>query len=686
MKRQSHLTRIPPPVSGAVNTKRHLSLLPLLALCALSLSVAACGETTVTVECPEGATTLYCSILLADDDHDGVPDGIDNCTDVTNPDQADSDGDGVGDACEAGALPNIPDTPGTPDVPDVPAPGEDSDGDGVLDSEDNCPTTANPDQADSNGNGAGDACEEVVVPEQPDEPEPSDPPIETPEQDSDGDGVPDVSDGCPTDAAKTSAGQCGCGVADTDSDGDGTPNCKDGCPSDAAKTSAGKCGCGVADTDSDGDGVPNCKDNCPNKANANQADYNSDGVGDACTTQNGTVTYPFIISPPSEHYVFTDVRDTADATSDAFDTYPPTNTDESGKEFIYAFKVAVPTYFAAEVQAPEPSGVDIDLQILSSLKSAQLLNNDKVNRDDKRVTAKLQPGVYYLTADSYAGKHGEYVLDATFRPVNVKESDLFNSYILKAVDRIEKNWSMLGYASAAFTHDLNYGGKGTVTASNAPYTMCVAAATEVLLVAMQIYAEETGDTSVWDFLPVSSWKSLNTANFRAHIWCNHDINTYGSADALRHFGMGQTVPFSELKPGSFINLNRSSGSGHAVVFLSFLDAQGNKRSTYSSDVVGFMYYSSQGSKTNGGFDYRCAFWEDVSRTLANDCAGISGDRAMNTQTNQDYLNTGMVYAPSKWLKTSWSPSKKLARKGPAPWAGLESVFDEEYFNGVTIDD
>ena len=461
----------------------------------------------MTVECPEGATTLYCSILLADDDHDGVPDGIDNCTDVTNPDQADSDGDGVGDACEAGALPNIPDTPGTPDVPDVPAPGEDSDGDGVLDSEDNCPTTANPDQADSNGDGAGDACEEVVVPEQPDEPEPSDPPIETPEQDSDGDGVPDVSDGCPTDAAKTSAGQCGCGVADTDSDGDGVPNCKDGCPSDAAKTSAGKCGCGVADTDSDGDGVPNCKDNCPNKANANQADYNSDGVGDACTTQNGTVTYPFIISPPSEHYVFTDVRDTSDATSDAFDTYPPTNTDESGKEFIYAFKVSVPTYFAAEVQAPEPSGVDIDLQILSSLKSAQLLNNDKVNRDDKRVTAKLQPGVYYLTADSYAGKHGEYVLDATFRPVNVKESDLFNSYILKAVDRIEKNWSMLGYASAAFTHDLNYGGKGTVTASNAPYTMCVAAATEVLLVAMQIYAEETGDTSVWDFLPVSSGRA-----------------------------------------------------------------------------------------------------------------------------------------------------------------------------------
>lgn len=35
----------------------------------------------------------------------------------------------------------------------------DSDGDGILDSEDNCPNTPNPDQADSDGDGVGDACE-----------------------------------------------------------------------------------------------------------------------------------------------------------------------------------------------------------------------------------------------------------------------------------------------------------------------------------------------------------------------------------------------------------------------------------------------------------------------------------------------------------------------------------------------
>ena len=79
--------------------------------------------------------------------------------------------------------------------------------------------------------------------------------------DSDGDGVADCNDECPSDPNKTSAGACGCGVADTDIDLDGTPDCDDGCPSDPNKTSPGACGCGTPDTaqqlwypDADGDG------------------------------------------------------------------------------------------------------------------------------------------------------------------------------------------------------------------------------------------------------------------------------------------------------------------------------------------------------------------------------------------------------------------------------------------------
>jgi hypothetical protein len=42
-------------------------------------------------------------------------------------------------------------------------PTQDSDGDGVPDAVDNCPNTPNPDQADTDGNGIGDACEGIVI-------------------------------------------------------------------------------------------------------------------------------------------------------------------------------------------------------------------------------------------------------------------------------------------------------------------------------------------------------------------------------------------------------------------------------------------------------------------------------------------------------------------------------------------
>jgi hypothetical protein len=78
-------------------------------------------------------------VMPADDDDDGVFDLIDNCPDHANADQADSDGDGVGDACE-----------------DI---FSDDDGDGVEDGEDNCPDHVNPNQEDEDNDGVGDACE-----------------------------------------------------------------------------------------------------------------------------------------------------------------------------------------------------------------------------------------------------------------------------------------------------------------------------------------------------------------------------------------------------------------------------------------------------------------------------------------------------------------------------------------------
>ena len=43
--------------------------------------------------------------------------------------------------------------------------------------------------------------------------------------DTDGDGVPDSQDGCPTDARKVAPGECGCGGFEEDVDGDGDVDC-----------------------------------------------------------------------------------------------------------------------------------------------------------------------------------------------------------------------------------------------------------------------------------------------------------------------------------------------------------------------------------------------------------------------------------------------------------------------------
>ena len=145
---------------------------------------------------------------VCDDDRDG--DGVinteDNCPNVSNTDQSDIDSDGIGDVCD------------------------DSDGDGIFDDVDNCPDVSNTNQSDTDGDGIGDVCDDDI----------------------DGDGVINNQDNCPD---VSNAEQ-----QDMDSDGIGD----------------------VCDNDIDGDSILNETDNCPLTINADQSDQDKDGVGDVC--------------------------------------------------------------------------------------------------------------------------------------------------------------------------------------------------------------------------------------------------------------------------------------------------------------------------------------------------------------------------------------------------------------------
>lgn len=84
-----------------------------------------------------------------DSDMDGTPDDLDNCPAIANADQADGDGDLIGDACDGCDSCQSCDR----------GPNHDEDGDKYPDSCDNCPALANPDQANDDGDELGDVCD-----------------------------------------------------------------------------------------------------------------------------------------------------------------------------------------------------------------------------------------------------------------------------------------------------------------------------------------------------------------------------------------------------------------------------------------------------------------------------------------------------------------------------------------------
>ncbi len=225
---------------------------------------------------------------MKDADSDSIPDISDNCPSVSNPTQANTDGDDKGDACDSdddndGITDNFPDlcprggqfnwtsmqdfsnpalsTDWDNDGCKDDAEDDDDDNDQVLDADDSCPYTSySPPRPtwisdtatnDIDGDGCRDSDED---------------------SNDDGDAFPDVSDECPTIFGNSTLGSVGC----IDSDGDGWTDSYDDCPDQAGNSTMNdKNAC----PDNDGDGYSNDDDSFPDEP-SQWTDLDGDGYGD----------------------------------------------------------------------------------------------------------------------------------------------------------------------------------------------------------------------------------------------------------------------------------------------------------------------------------------------------------------------------------------------------------------------
>lgn len=147
---------------------------------------------------------------------------------------------------------------------------KDSDKDGIVDTEDQCPTIPGTAKAmgcpDNDNDGIAndkDAC-----------PEEAGPASTNGCPDTDNDGIINSKDQCPTEAGTAANNGC------PDSDNDGIINSKDQCPNEAGPASNN--GCPIRDAD--GDGIVDAEDECPNQSGPASTkgcpDRDGDGIAD----------------------------------------------------------------------------------------------------------------------------------------------------------------------------------------------------------------------------------------------------------------------------------------------------------------------------------------------------------------------------------------------------------------------
>ncbi|WP_240359078.1 lamin tail domain-containing protein [Pyxidicoccus trucidator] len=250
---------------------------------------------------------------------------------------------------------------------------DDKDGDGIVDSADNCPAIFNPVrpvdngvQVDSDGDRQGDACDVCPL-------EAGTACVSANPADDDGDGVATWRDNCPFLANANQA----------DGDADGKGDVCDGCPEQAGGT------CANADpSDPDRDGVMSPADNCPYLVNVDQTDTDADGQGDACD--------PCAVANPNGAACPATIHDLKTPVAGAI---PLLNTKVAVSNVIVtALNASASGYFIQASPPPQGKGVEYSGIYVFAPKT-DLALGDRL--DITQATLMLYRGVLELTDVTY---------------------------------------------------------------------------------------------------------------------------------------------------------------------------------------------------------------------------------------------------------------------------------------------
>ncbi|MEZ5997823.1 MAG: hypothetical protein R3B98_03940 [Hyphomonas sp.] len=242
---------------------------------------------------------------------------------------------------------------------------------------------------------------------------------------------------------------------------------------------------------------------------------------------------------------------------------------------------------------------------------------------------------------------GEEAVDPSTFPV-------LNDFVLETVSMLAAEKAGLGYErNSSFTENIPYP-DGELVATGGTNTMCVAAAMEVLARSVNTWSDRNSNTVAYETLPLRLWRSGAEEALRPWVYVHkldRTIPTYGrdygsgTHDAVILLGLGLGVKFEEARPGDFVNFNRTGGSGHAAIFLGYVDSDGNPLESYGPDVAGFHYFSAQSSGVSG-LDYRNAFFS--GHCPPNSAGKPRRDCSVIRSNNVGMFSMARIFTPDHW--------------------------------------